>query len=122
LNTNIEYLHCACRDDKDFVAKHGKRKAFHVGSNSSCRQHIRSHYEVYKSKCKELGLKENHHAIPRDIAKLQANRKKQGKDIQQDLGQMFQKSQNKEYSREDVLRTVAEFVVCDDQVSDIDDP
>ncbi|KAG2752566.1 hypothetical protein P692DRAFT_20725987 [Suillus brevipes Sb2] len=28
---------------------------------------------------------------------------------------MFQKSQNKEYSREDVLRTVAEFVVCDDQ-------
>lgn len=35
---------------------------------------------------------------------------------------MFQKSQNKEYSREDVLRTVAEFVVCDDQVSDINDP
>ncbi|KAG1729652.1 uncharacterized protein EDB91DRAFT_1085682 [Suillus paluster] len=45
------------------------------------------------------------------------NRKKQGKDIQQNLGQMFQKSQNKEYSREDVLRTVAEFVVCDDQLT-----
>ncbi|KAG1906590.1 uncharacterized protein F5891DRAFT_975363 [Suillus fuscotomentosus] len=28
---------------------------------------------------------------------------------------MFQKLQNKEDSREDVLRTVAEFVVCDDQ-------
>ncbi|KAG1726893.1 uncharacterized protein EDB91DRAFT_1086634 [Suillus paluster] len=42
-------------------------------------------------------------------------RKKQGKDLQQNLGQMFQKLQNKEYSREDVLHTVAEFVVCDDQ-------
>ncbi|KAG1722759.1 hypothetical protein EDB19DRAFT_1605040, partial [Suillus lakei] len=62
-----------------FVAKHGKCKAFHVGSNSSCWQHIRSHYEVYKSKCEELGLKENHHAIPCNIAKLQVNRKKQGK-------------------------------------------
>lgn len=88
-----------------------------------CQQPIQSHYEIYKSKCKELGLKENHHAILHDIAKLQANRKKQGKDVQQNLGQMFQKLQNKEYSREDVLRTVAEFVVCDDQVSDdIDDP
>ncbi|KAG1810927.1 uncharacterized protein BJ212DRAFT_1302242 [Suillus subaureus] len=90
-----------CKDDTDFVAKHGKHKTFHVG--------------IYKSKCKELGLKENHHVIPHDIVKLQANRKKQEKDVQQNLGQMFQKLQNTEYSREDMLCTVAEFVVCDNQ-------
>ncbi|KAF9242394.1 hypothetical protein BU15DRAFT_60508 [Melanogaster broomeanus] len=27
-----------CRQDKDYIVKHGKRKAFHVGSNLSCRQ------------------------------------------------------------------------------------
>ncbi|KAG1728189.1 uncharacterized protein EDB91DRAFT_1023096, partial [Suillus paluster] len=52
-----------------FVAKNGKHKMFHVGSNSSCWQHIRSHYELYKSRCEELGLQEHHHAIPCDIVK-----------------------------------------------------
>ncbi|KAG2031880.1 hypothetical protein BDR03DRAFT_843487, partial [Suillus americanus] len=52
-----------------FVAKHGKRKVFHIGSNSLCWQHIRSHYETYRSKCEELGIKENHHTIPCEIAK-----------------------------------------------------
>ncbi|KAG1906591.1 uncharacterized protein F5891DRAFT_892289, partial [Suillus fuscotomentosus] len=66
-----------------FVTKHGKSKAFHIRSNSLCQQYIQSHYEVYKNKCKELGLKENHHAIPHDIA----NRKKQGKNVQQILNQ-----------------------------------
>ncbi|KAF9230185.1 hypothetical protein BU15DRAFT_57513 [Melanogaster broomeanus] len=36
-----------CREDNRFVAKNGKRKAFHVGGNSSCRQHIHGHYELY---------------------------------------------------------------------------
>ncbi|KAG2076570.1 hypothetical protein BDR04DRAFT_1002809 [Suillus decipiens] len=47
-----------------FVAKHGRRKTFHVGSNSSCWQHIQRHYAVYKEKCMVLNIRENNHAIP----------------------------------------------------------
>ncbi|KAG1852554.1 hypothetical protein C8R48DRAFT_562774, partial [Suillus tomentosus] len=50
-----------------FVAAHGKRKTFHVGSNSSCHQHIHSHYEVYQKKCAEMGLCEHHYAVPRSL-------------------------------------------------------
>ncbi|KAJ8579841.1 hypothetical protein M405DRAFT_717986, partial [Rhizopogon salebrosus TDB-379] len=50
-----------------FVKENGKRKAFHLGSNSSCRQHIRSHYEFYKARCRELGIRENHYAMPREM-------------------------------------------------------
>ncbi|KAG1749055.1 uncharacterized protein EDB91DRAFT_1047719, partial [Suillus paluster] len=52
-----------------FILKNGKRKAFHVGSNLSCRQHIRGHYDFYKTKCAELKLPEHHHGIPREIVK-----------------------------------------------------
>jgi hypothetical protein len=51
------------------VKKHGKRKAFHVGSNSSCRQHIRSHFEVYEARCKEEGIIVHHHAVPPAMAR-----------------------------------------------------
>ncbi|KAG6372845.1 hypothetical protein JVT61DRAFT_7273 [Boletus reticuloceps] len=37
-----------CKDDEKYIQKHTKWKAFHVGSNSSCHQHIRSHYALYK--------------------------------------------------------------------------
>ncbi|KAF9235202.1 hypothetical protein BU15DRAFT_37963, partial [Melanogaster broomeanus] len=50
-----------------FVKNKGKRRAFHVGGNSSCRQHIRSHYNLYKDWCAEQGIVENHHTIPRDL-------------------------------------------------------
>ncbi|KIK78170.1 hypothetical protein PAXRUDRAFT_90381, partial [Paxillus rubicundulus Ve08.2h10] len=53
-----------CKEDNRFVAKNGKRKAFHVGGNSSCRQHIRGHYELYCEQCTEEKIEENHHAIP----------------------------------------------------------
>ncbi|KIM65340.1 hypothetical protein SCLCIDRAFT_88680, partial [Scleroderma citrinum Foug A] len=58
-----------CKEDTAFVAKHGKRKAFHLRSNSSCRQHIRSHYELYKTRCAQQMITENPHAIPRDLFK-----------------------------------------------------
>ncbi|KAG1771364.1 hypothetical protein EV702DRAFT_934504, partial [Suillus placidus] len=58
-----------------FVAENGRRKTFHVGSNSSCRQHIRGHYDVYKKKCAELGICENHHALPRALVQAQEEAK-----------------------------------------------
>ncbi|KIJ59096.1 hypothetical protein HYDPIDRAFT_101309, partial [Hydnomerulius pinastri MD-312] len=50
-----------------YIKRYGKRKAFHVSSNSSCRQHICSHYDLYKERCAEQNLQENHHAVPRDL-------------------------------------------------------
>lgn len=45
--------------------------------------------------------------------------KKQKKEGQQRLDGVFQKvSPPKEFAREGILKAVAEFVVCDDQVSD----
>ncbi|KIM51949.1 hypothetical protein SCLCIDRAFT_86780, partial [Scleroderma citrinum Foug A] len=52
---------------QELLARYGKRKAFHTGSNSSCRQHIRSHYELYKARCAERGVSEHHHALPRTL-------------------------------------------------------
>jgi hypothetical protein len=103
------------REDARFIAENGKRKTFHVGSNSSCRQHIRGHYDVYKEKCAELGIGENHHALPQALMQAQEDAKK---NVQKKLDGMFQKAPNlRQFSREDVLRAVAEFVVCDDQAS-----
>jgi hypothetical protein len=113
-------LTCAERNDTVYVRKQGRRKAFHVGSNSSCRQHIRGHYELYKERCAEMGLKENHHAIPREIVRAKAEEKKQKKDGQQKLDGIVRKaSQPVEFSREGVLKAVAEFIVCDNQVGDV---
>ncbi len=113
LSHDLRKTHIDCREDEEFVVNNGKRRAFHVGSNSSCRQHIRIHFEVYKARCEEKGLKVHHYAVPREM--LKKNLKMAG---QQTLAQAFQKvSKLKEFSREGVLKAVAEFVVCDDQVS-----
>ena len=53
----------ANREDKIFVQKYGKRKAFHLGGNSSCRQHIRIHYKEYQQCCAEGNIPENDHAV-----------------------------------------------------------
>ena len=54
----------------------------------------------------------HHHATPRDMVK------KQAKGGQQTLAEALQKAtKSKEFSRDDALRAVAEFVVCDNQVS-----
>ncbi|KZS87554.1 hypothetical protein SISNIDRAFT_470817 [Sistotremastrum niveocremeum HHB9708] len=45
------------------------RGAFKLGGNSSCRQHIRSHYEEYLKLCKEAGIKPKDHCMPRDLWK-----------------------------------------------------
>ncbi|KAH9166871.1 hypothetical protein EDB89DRAFT_1910346 [Lactarius sanguifluus] len=35
------------------------QKSFFTGSNSTCRQHIRQHYEMYSQQCKENGIMES---------------------------------------------------------------
>ncbi|KAF8181780.1 hypothetical protein BJ912DRAFT_1023504 [Pholiota molesta] len=56
-----------CKNDKEFVKLSGMRKAFHKGGNSSCRTHIRQHYDLYKERCAKDSIPMNHWAIPRPI-------------------------------------------------------
>jgi hypothetical protein len=56
-------------EDTELVKKWGLRKAFHVGGNSSCRQHLRKHWELYKKKCEDKNIPVNHWAIPRATLK-----------------------------------------------------
>ena len=96
--------------------KGGKRSAFFTGGNSTCRAHIRSHYNVYKERCQEKGIPENHHAIPQDILKQMEEEKSKGKK-QKKIDSILVKSTGpREFTREGVLHAVAQFVACDDQV------
>lgn len=106
-----------CRIDEKFLATKGKRKAFHVGSNSSCRQHIRLHYEVYQERCVERGIAENHHAIPREVLRRRQEKEKSTRGVQMTLdAHVSGPGRSLSFSREAVLKAVAEFIVCDDQV------
>lgn len=65
------------------------------------------------NRCAEQGIAVNHHAKPREM--VGAEGKKKGK--QATLEGAFAKAPGpRAFSRDDVLRAVAEFVVCDDQV------
>ena len=97
----------------------GLRKTFFTGSNSSCRQHIRQHYDLYKKRCEDEKIPLNHRAIPPPILKSI----KTGKDPkileQKKLdGVVVKREHVKEFSRDRILDAVAKFVACDDQVGD----
>jgi hypothetical protein len=105
------------RDNPEFIKEHGIRRAFHTGGNSSCRQHIRGHYPIYKSKCEKEGIPVQHWAIPRDTwIEMQAG-KKNAKE-QTTLDGVVQKVDiPKDFTREGVRHAVTKLVACDDQVS-----
>ncbi|KAF8136211.1 hypothetical protein EV363DRAFT_1080628, partial [Boletus edulis] len=65
-----------CKEDEVYCQKFGKRKAFHVGGNSSCHAHIRSHYALYELRCGEQNIANNHHTVLCDILQ-ERKRKKQ---------------------------------------------
>jgi hypothetical protein len=95
-----------------------ERKIFYTGGNSSCRAHIRQHYELYKQRCKDGNIPENHHALPRQLwkhleeLKRNPNAKSQGK-----LDGVFETLDKPlEFTREAVIDAVGKFVACDDQV------
>jgi hypothetical protein len=100
------------------LAKGDLRKAFFVGGISTCRVHIRQHYSLYKQRCKDRGIPENHHAIPRPIWKQMEQRKNNpGVKTQGTLdGVIKPVRKNKEFTREEVLHAVTQFVACNDQV------
>lgn len=102
------------------VQKIGLRKAFHLGSNSSCRQHIRQHYEIYKARCEAQNIPVQTQAIPRPIWKaMNAEKDAKGKK-QTTLDNSLAKMpalQRKEFTKEGAVDAVVRLIVLDDQVS-----
>ena len=97
--------------------KGGKRSAFFTGGNSTCRAHICCHYDIYKQRCDKKDIPVNHHAIPRQVLRAIEEEKLNGGKAQVKIYQVLEKTAGPwEFSREDVLHAVAQFVACDDQV------
>lgn len=109
------------RESPKFLATHGKRKAFHLGSNLSCQSHICQHYELYKVRCALGKIPEHHHAIPRVVWKAMEAQEKEltAKRKQSKINDLFNQEKGpRVFSREDVLHVVTKFIACDDQVND----
>jgi hypothetical protein len=97
------------------VIKGGEKKAFFTGGNSSCRAHICQHYEIYKERCKEANIPENHHALPRHLYwQMKVDKKATGR-AKLTLDAVLEKpSKVKIYMCDEATHAVAQFVVCDD--------
>jgi hypothetical protein len=89
------------------------RKAFHKGSNSSNRFHIRQHYETYKERCEKGNITMNHWATPPKIAKAKAALEEEG---QQKLGFKVMTGP-REFTRAGTLHAVANLIATNNQVS-----
>lgn len=111
------------RNDEQFLKVHGMRKAFHRGGNSSCRLHLRQHYELYKEKCEKANVPINHWAIPRDIWKVMEEEKEaeqRGKLTKKQQQQQleFKKVEGpREFTRERALHAIASLIATNNQVS-----
>jgi hypothetical protein len=110
--------HCLPNDrtDEKVVKNGGLRTAFFVGGNSSCRSHIRQHYELYQQRCKDENIPENHHAIPQPIWK-QMNEEKNGKTQAKPDGMIEKVQGPREFTCKSALHAITQFVACNDQVS-----
>jgi hypothetical protein len=111
------------RDDENFTKAHGKRRAFHKGGNSSCRQHIRQHYNIYKERCEKGGIDMSHHAVPRDVwrkiedeKEAKKNGRKSDKKTQQQL-QFGTVTGPREFTRAGILQSVTKLIATNNQVS-----
>jgi hypothetical protein len=94
-------------------------KAFLTGSNTSCRGHIRQHYEYYAKCCKEAGIKESEHCVPRAILRARNSTLKALTQTKLDAIATTSESAPKQFSREGTLRAVTKFIACDDQAFEV---
>jgi len=122
----VLYLLGPSRADERFVKLHGKCKAFHKGSNSSCGLHLRQHYAIYKEKCEKEDIPINHWAIPQEIWKAMEENK-----VLDERGRQTKKKQQqtldfkivtgpREFTRSGVLQAVAALIATNNQVSLVD--
>jgi hypothetical protein len=96
------------------------RKAFLVGSNSTCCQHIHQHYQYYSEKCKEEGLLESEHCIPHTVLEARKTAVKGQKPIMQSKldGMIAVVKTPKQFTREGILKAVTMFIMGGDYVCD----
>ncbi len=98
------------------------RKSFHKGGNSSCRFHIRQHYNTYKGKCDAADIPLNHWAIPRNIWKAMEEAKeleKQGRKTKKQTQQQLKYEAvvgPREFNRAGTLHAVAKLIATNNQV------
>ena len=92
------------------------RKTFFTGSNSSCCQHIRQHYELYKQKCNDEHIPMNHRAVPPQVLKEMETLKK-AKKKQSTLEGVTVILHPTQFTRDGSLDAVVKFIACDNQVS-----
>jgi len=119
IQKKTENLQEPLRDNVVFVQKEGKRKAFHTGSNSSCRVHIRQHYNLYQAKCKEANIPEHHWAVLRPIWNEREASQKHGK-VQVILDSAVTKLvEPLVFTQENLLHVVTQFITVDNQVRDL---
>jgi hypothetical protein len=114
----LSVLHCLpihiLRHEKDL--KSGRR-AFFTGSNTSCQAHICSHYEIYKARCEEGGIKLNEQCIPHQtLKKAQLQAAGKSTSTQMTLDNVLEVVKPCEFSKDNILHAVAQLVACDDQV------
>jgi hypothetical protein len=111
------------RNDESFIAKYGKRKAFHKGGNSSCRVHIRQHYSIYKTKCEKEGIAMKPWAIPRPIWKTMqealdvAKRGEPTTKKQQQQLQFLTVTGTREFTRAGTLHAITKLIATNNQVN-----
>jgi hypothetical protein len=101
-----------------------ERKSFHKGGNSSCRQHIRQHYEQYKAGCESQGISMSQRAIPLAVLKAKEAAEvadKKGKKQGKLNAVLISATKATEFSREAVLDAITQFIVCDDQALSLPD-
>jgi hypothetical protein len=94
-----------------------------MGGNSSCRAHIRQHYDLYKQRCEKEDIPMNHWATPRDIWRVMEEEKEaieQGrltKKQQQQLLDFKTVTGPREFTREAALHAVTKLIAINNQVS-----
>ena len=98
------------------------RKAFFKGGNSTCRFHLRQHYERYKEKCVAADVAINHWAIPRKIWRAMEEEKElaeQGRKTKNQAQQLltFESVVDpREFTRDGTLHAVAKLISTNNQV------
>jgi hypothetical protein len=88
-----------------------------LGHNSTLRQHCRQHYEIYKERCNAANVPINHYAILLKYGKMLEMAKKAKS--QSTLDNLLLVDRPDTFTRDGIVHAVAQFVACDDQVSNL---
>ena len=104
--------------EKKRICGGGIHRAFLIGGNSTCRAHIRQHYDVYQKLCEENNVEVHHHAVPRHIVRQREAEDEKKGEKQQKLDKIFPRKAGspEKFKCENVLHRVAQFIVNTAQV------